>query len=317
MEPKPFTVWIPPQGRLALMGKLDGKVAVITGAGRGIGRAVAKVFAAQGASVVVNDLGVTVAGQKETSSPADDVVREIKAAGGKAVSNHMDIATVEGGQGLIDQAIREFGKLDILVNIAGILRDRMIFNMTEQEWDDVIRVHLKGHYCTMRPATAYMREHKYGRIINFSSNSALGSPGQPNYAAAKAGILGLTYSSANALQKYGITVNAIMPGAATRMTDTIPAGRMPGATGIPQSQSAEGTPRDPANVAPICVFLASDEAANVTGQCFGASGYRITRYTHIKTERVIYSDGPWDIDRLFEIFKSTLGQGLDPVNMFG
>ncbi len=297
------------------MGKLDGKVAVITGAGRGIGRAVAKVFAAQGASVVVNDLGVTVAGQKETSSPADDVVREIKAAGGKAVSNHMDIATVEGGQGLIDQAIREFGKLDILVNIAGILRDRMIFNMTEQEWDDVIRVHLKGHYCTMRPATAYMREHKYGRIINFSSNSALGSPGQPNYAAAKAGILGLTYSSANALQKYGITVNAIMPGAATRMTDTIPAGRMPGATGIPQSQSAEGTPRDPANVAPICVFLASDEAANVTGQCFGASGYRIMRYTHIVPDKILYNDGPWDIDKLFERLKSTLLVDMNPPRM--
>ena len=297
------------------MGKLDGKVAAITGAGRGIGRAVAKALASQGAAVVVNDLGVTVGGQKETFTPADEVVKEIKAAGGAAVSNAMDIATVQGGEGLVNQAIREFGKLDILVNVAGILRDRMIFNMGEQEWDDVIRVHLKGHYCTMRPATAHMRERKSGRVINFSSNSALGSPGQPNYAAAKAGILGLTYSSANALAKYNITVNAIMPGAATRMTDTIPAGRMPGATGVPQSQSAEGTARDPANVAPIVVFLASDEAQYITGQCFGASGYRIMRYRHIVPDKIVYSDGPWDIDRLFEIFKNTLGNDLEPPRM--
>jgi len=296
------------------MGKLDGKVAAITGAGRGIGRGVAKLMAAQGAAVVVNDVGVTVTGEKEQLSPGDEVVREITSAGGKAVANRDDIATVAGGANLVDQAIKQFGKLDILVNVAGILRDRMIFNISEQDWDEVIRVHLKGHYCTIRPASAHMRERKWGRIINFSSNSALGSPGQPNYAAAKAGILGLTYSCALALAKYNVTCNAIMPGAATRMTDTIPTGRMPGASGV-QSESAEGTPRDPANVAPIVVFLASDEAAYVNGQCFGASGYRITRYTHLVPERVLMSDHPWEVDRLFELFKNTLGVDLIPPRM--
>jgi NAD(P)-dependent dehydrogenase (short-subunit alcohol dehydrogenase family) len=292
---------------------LEGKVAAITGGGRGIGRELCRAFAAQGAAVVVNDLGVSVAGQKETASPADEVVKEIKAAGGNAASNHLDISTPEGGEGLVNQAIKDFGKLDILVNVAGILRDRMIFNMTIEEWDAVVRVHLRGHFCTMRPASAHMRERKFGRIINFSSNSALGAPGQPNYAAAKAGILGLTYSAANGLQKYGITVNAIMPGAATRMTDTIPEGRLPGTR--PASEAAAGTALDPANVAPIVVFLASDEAASVNGQCFGASGYRITRYTHIEPDRILSSNGPWDVDQLFKIFKSTLGTGMQPPRM--
>jgi len=296
-------------------GHLEGKVAAVTGGGRGLGREVCKAFARQGAAVVVNDLGVSLAGQKETVSPADDVAKEIKAAGGKASSNHMDISEPEGGEGLVNQAISEFGKLDILVNVAGILRDRMIFNMTVEEWDAVIKVHLRGCFCTMRPATAHMRERKFGRIINFSSNAAQGSPGQPNYAAAKAGILGLTFSTANSMQKYGVTCNAIWPGAATRMTDSIPAGRMPGA-GVITSETASGTPMDPANVPPIIVYLCSDEAGEVTGQCFGASGYRITRYTHMKPERVLMSKGPWDVEDIFKSFKQTLGVGLEPPRMF-
>jgi NAD(P)-dependent dehydrogenase (short-subunit alcohol dehydrogenase family) len=298
-----------------MAGHLDGKVAAVTGGGRGIGREVSRALARQGAAVVVNDLGVSVAGQQETISPADDVAKEIKAAGGAASSNHLDISTPEGGEGLVNQAIKEFGKLDILVNVAGILRDRMIFNMTIEEWDAVIKVHLRGHFCTMRPATAHMREHKFGRIINFSSNAAQGSPGQPNYAAAKAGILGLTYSTANAMQKYGVTCNAIWPGAATRMTDSIPAGRMPGA-GLITSATAAGTTMDPANVPPIIVYLCSDEAAEITGQCFGASGYRITRYTHMRPERVLINNGPWDVEDVFKLFKQTLGVGLEPPRMF-
>jgi NAD(P)-dependent dehydrogenase (short-subunit alcohol dehydrogenase family) len=291
------------------MRTLEDKVAVVTGAGRGIGRGVAKLLAAQGASVVVNDFGVTVDGRKEESSPADEVVDEIKAGGGVASVNRLDIATVQGGEGLVEQAIRDYGKLDILVNVAGILRDRMIFNMSEEEWDEVIRVHLKGHYCTMRPASAHMRERKQGRIINFSSGAALGAPGQPNYAAAKAAILGLTYSSAVALAKYNITVNAIMPGASTRMTDSIPQGRIPGMS-FPESQNTTNTIYDPANVAPIVAFLASDGAQYVSGQCFGAMGYRITRYSHIVPERVLVGDGPWTVERLSESFKSALGSDL-------
>ncbi len=297
------------------MGKLDGKVAALTGAGRGIGRGIALLMAKEGAQVVVNDLGGSVHGEGADVGPAQQVVNEIKNAGGQAVANTDNIATVKGGENLVQTAVDSFGRLDILVNCAGILRDRMIFNMTEEEWDAVVAVHLKGHFCTIRPASALMRQQKGGRIINFSSGSALGAPGQPNYAAAKAGILGLTYSCANALAKYGITCNAIMPGAATRMTDTIPANfaqRMGLST---TSEQAQESPMDPANVAPVVVFLASDAAQHVTGQCFGASGYRISLYTHLVPEKVIYSQGPWDLDHLFKVFNSTLGADLKPPRM--
>src|SRR5215472_3461524 len=299
------------------MGILDGKVAAITGAGRGIGRGLAKAMAAHGAAVVANDLGVSVAGEMEnSSSPAEAVVAEIRKSGGKASSNHEDISTMAGGKSLVDQAIKEFGQLDIVVNTAGILRDRMIFSMSEEEWDAVIRVHLKGHFCTIHYASIHMRERKAGRIINFSSNAAQGSPGQPNYGAAKAGILGLTYSCANALAKYNITVNAIMPGAATRMTDTIPQGRMPGGAMV-TSETAAGTPMDPANVAPTVIFLASDEAAGINGQCFGASGYRVVHYMPLRADKVIVNDGPWDIDTLIKAFKTNFGKQLKTPSMLG
>ncbi len=290
------------------MGKLDGKAALVTGAGRGLGRAIAKGLAAQGAAVLVNDLGVTLAGEKEPSSPADQVAAEIKAAGGKAAINHGSVSKWSDAEAMVQQAIKEFGKLDILVNVAGILRDRMIFNMAEEEWDAVLNVHLKGTFNCSRFASVHMRERKHGRIINISSAAALGSPGQPNYAAAKAGILGLTFSCANALGKYGVTCNAIMPQAATRMTDLVPRDR---GINIPTSEAAAGTPSDPANVAPIIIYLASDEAAEINGQIFGSEGYRLLRYRHIFWDKIVYGNGPWDIDELFKVMKRTLARDLE------
>ncbi len=297
------------------MGKLDGKVAAITGSGRGIGRGIALLMAKEGAKVVVSDIGASVAGEGLDKGPAQQVVDEIKKAGGQAAAHTDNIATMKGGESLVQTAVDSFGRLDILVNCAGILRDRMIFNMSEEEWDAVIAVHLKGHFCTIRPASALMRQQKTGRIINFSSGSALGAPGQPNYAAAKAGILGLTYSCANSLAKYGITCNAIMPGAATRMTDTIPANFAQQMGLNTSSEQAQTSPMDPNNVAPIVAFLASDAGEKVNGQVFGASGYKISLYTHLMPEKVIYSQGPWDLDHLFKVFKSTLGSDLSPPRM--
>ena len=286
------------------MARLDGRVAIVTGAGRGIGRSVARLLASEGASVVVNDLGGAVDGSGQDTGPAHDVVAEIAEAGGKAIANGADVSDHAAAENLVESAIEQFGRLDILVNVAGILRDRMVFNMTEQEWDDVIRVHLKGTFNTTKFASSHWRslreESAQNRIINFTSVSGLhGAPGQPNYAAAKMGIVGLTYSSAHALAKYGVTVNAISPGAATRMTDSIPAVR--------RRTRPDVDEWSPDNVATIVAYLASERSGWITGRVIHSSGFEVSLYNNPEPVSRLIGTEPWDVDALAEQVERSFG----------
>src|SRR5437867_11200211 len=273
------------------MGMLDGKTALVTGAGRGIGRGIAIALAAAGAKVVVNDLGASLSGEGKENTPAQTVVDEIVKYGGTAKANFGSVSDFGQAAAMVQQAIDSWGRIDIVVHVAGILRDRMIFNMTEDEWDAVINVHLKGMFNVVRAASVSMREQKGGRIISMSSVPALGAPGQPDYAAAKAGIIGLTWSTANAMAKYGVTVNAIMPSGATRMIDSTPRGRQVfESTGKWPSELAAGTDRDPANGAPIVVYLASDGARHVNGQVFHSFGYGYTLLAQPQAVRRLEAD---------------------------
>jgi len=287
-------------------GKLEGKTAIITGAGRGIGREVAMRFASEGARVIVNDLGVSVDGEGKDDTPAQQVVNEIKAKGGIALANYSDVSDMDQAEDLVRQALNEWGQLDVLVNVAGILRDRMIFNMTGEEWDAVVRVHMRGTFATTRFASIHWRTARQGgRLINFTSGSGLfGAPGQPNYAAAKMGIWGFTLSCARALGRYGVTANSIGPGAATRMTDTVPQDRRRGGL------SNEDMERSPANVATPLVYLASEEGKWVTGRCFGISGYRITLYSQIESQIILQGNKPWEVQELFDRFEPTFGSAF-------
>jgi NAD(P)-dependent dehydrogenase (short-subunit alcohol dehydrogenase family) len=302
------------------MGMLEGKTALVTGAGRGIGRGIAIAMAAEGAKVVVNDLGASLAGDGGEAGPADKVVADIRAAGGTAIADYGSVADAAQGAAMVERAVDAWGRIDIVVNVAGILRDRMLFNMTEAEWDAVVAVHLKGTYNTMRAASVRMREQRGGRIVNMSSVSALGAPGQPNYAAAKAGILGLTWSTANAMARYGVTCNAILPSGATRMIDSTPRGReVFEQTGKWPSEQAVGTERDPDNVAPLAVYLASDAAAGVNGQVFHSFGYGYTLLAQPQAVRRLDAGRRLSPGELAALFPDTLGEELEapPGTAFG
>ncbi len=288
------------------MGALDGKVAIVTGGGRGIGRGEAMLLAAQGAKVVVNDLG----------DEADAVVDEIAAAGGTAVANHDDVASWSGAERLVGQAVDTWGRLDVLVNNAGILRDAMSFNMTEDEWDAVINVHLKGHFAPCHFAAKHWRarakagdDNVSGRIVNTASESGLfGNAGQANYAAAKAGIASMTIVLARELQKYGVTVNCIAPRARTRLTATV--------AGAEDYMS--GPEWDPENIAPMVAFLATDAAADVSGQVFVVWGPKV----HVMrgwslVNSVDRGEGRWTVDELVQRKDELFAQSTSQIPPMG
>ena len=292
--------------------RLEGKVAVVTGGGNGIGREISKLMGAEGARVVVNDLGTAVDGAGQSNSVADETVQMIKDAGGEATPNYESVATPEGGESIIQMAVDTYGKLDILVHVAGILRDRMIFNMSIEEWDAVINVHLRGAYCVNKPACVLMRQQKSGAIINFSSISGAGNSGQANYAAAKAGILGLTRTVARDMAKYGVRANAIWPGADTRMTATVPeaARQLRAERGIAQQVAQTVTERRPENVASVVAFLASDEAADITGWTVGISGDRLSLIEDPRPVKTVFCPGGWTLDKVVELWPSSFGLDL-------
>jgi NAD(P)-dependent dehydrogenase (short-subunit alcohol dehydrogenase family) len=297
------------------MPNLSGKVAVVTGAGRGIGREHALALARAGAKIVVNDLGASLAGEGADEGPAHEVVREIEALGGEAVANGENVADFEGAKRMLEQAVNRFGRLDILINNAGILRDRMLVNMDEHEWDAVIDVHLKGHFAPTRHAAAYWRERsKAGeevraRVINTASPSGVfGNVGQANYGAAKAGIVGFTLIAAQELARYGVTVNALAPNARTRMTEQA-FGELP-----PPEDGFDAA--DPANNSAVVVALCADEAQEITGQVFFVYGGVVNMLRGWEAGELFSAgDSRWDPDALLQELHERLPEGAEPPGM--
>lgn len=286
------------------MGLLDGRVAVVTGAGRGIGAAIARCLAAEGAAVVVNDVGVSLDGRGSDQDPAHQVCKEIEAAGGRAVPNYDSVADFEAAGRIIAAAVDAFGTIDILVNNAGIIRDRTLLKMSEEDYDAVVAVHQKGTFNCTRHAAAVMREKGYGRIINITSSAGLrGNFGQTNYGAAKAAIMGMTFVWALELGRYGITVNAMAPAGYTRMTEGL-------------YQGAEPPPdQDPALNAPLVAFLASEQAGYVNGQILGRTGYGFTIFQTPRQVAMMWKEGGFTPAEVAAHFHEVLGQHLQPVGM--
>ncbi|MFZ3471077.1 SDR family oxidoreductase [Streptomyces sp. 4.24] len=283
---------------------LAGKVVAVTGAGRGIGRAVALAAAAEGAKVVVNDYGVGMEGNEPTSEIAESVVKEIIAAGGEAVAVADDISTMAGGQRIIDTALAQYGRIDGVVCVAGILRERMLFNMSEEEWDPVIATHLKGTFTVFRAASAVMRRQGTGTLIGFTSGNHQGSVAQANYSAAKGGIISLVRSAALGLAKYGVTSNAIAPVARTRMS-----------ANVPMELKEIGEPED---VAALVTYLLSDRAVavggeKITGQVYTIAGPKIAVWAQPRELRAGYAEGSWTPEKIADFLPGTVG--TDPMPM--
>ncbi len=288
------------------MGLLDGRVAVVTGSGRGIGREFALCLAREGARVVVNDVGVSFDGRGGEEDSAANVCREIEAFGGAAVPSYDSVTDFDAAERIIGTAVDAFGTIDILVNNAGIVRDRTLVKMDEADFDAVIAVHLKGSFNCARHAAPRMKDQGYGRIINITSSAGLrGNFGQTNYGAAKAGLMGMTFIWAMELGRYGVTVNAVAPAGATRMTASL-------------YERSGGTPppeQDPALNAPLVAFLASERAAHVNGQVLGRSDYAFTLFQHPKQIAFMWRDGGWTPEQLADNFDVILGQHLQTVGM--
>ena len=302
--------------------RLDGRVVIVTGSGRGIGAEVAKWMAADGASVVVNDLGGSLDGMGSAEAPAEVTAQAIRDAGGTAVANFDSVAEYETAGRVVQTAIDNYGRVDAVCHVAGILRDRMVFNMTEAEWDAVLQVHLYGAFNMVRHCVPHMIDQKYGRIVLFSSGSGLGASGQANYAAAKEGMVGFARSLSKDLAPHGITVNAVYPGGATRMTESIPESttqlrQQQRTQAAPQQTQSQGPPiqgppeaRDPGNNAPKAVYLCTEAAGNITGQVVGVSGWQATLYSPRHVTRSIHKNGRWTLDELDDLIPIAIGADL-------
>jgi 3-oxoacyl-[acyl-carrier protein] reductase len=300
---------------------LGGKVAIVTGAGRGMGRAHALALAAEGAKIVVNDLGGSIIGEGGDSSPADDVVKEIIAGGGEAAANYGNVTSVADGTGMVEQAMDEFGRLDVVVNNAGNIRNQLFVKMSEADWDSVIAVHLKALYAVTRQAAQIFVKQGSGRIVNTASEAGLGGYAASNYAAAKEGIVGFSRTLALELGPYGVTTNAIRPRAGTRMAagvdmkkalDMAREGKLPLPDFMFEIENIADEPEQfsPDQVAPLVVFLCTDAAANINGRDFIVGGGEITLVSLPTKERSIFSDQQWTQEQLQDLIPKTLGKGV-------